>query len=127
MSRNTFFTQLAVISALVATGLWYLLRFPELSPYKAFSWGCFAMFVLLAIGMYFAGYQAARSSNKNDFTTVAMGFSGGKIFLAAIVILIFKELAQPETKFFILPFFGCYLAYTIFEVYFMMRLGRTKP
>lgn len=127
MSRNTFFLQWGAVSALVAVGMQLLLSLPELHPYRAFSWGCLVLFALLAIAMYFAGFQAARSSNKNDFTNVAMGFSGGKIFLSAILILIYKELAQPETRFFILPFFGCYLAYTIFEVYFMMRLGRMKP
>lgn len=127
MTRNAFFLQLAVLTAATATGLWFLLRLPGFQPFALFSWCSLGLFFLLTVAMFFAGYSAARSANKNDFTTAAMGFSGGKIFLSAILILIFTELAKPESKLFILPFFSIYVLYTIFEVYFMMRLGRLKP
>lgn len=127
MTRNLFFLQLAVLTLAAATGLWFLLSLPSFQPFAVFSWCSLCLFFLLTIAMYFSGYSAAKSDNKNDFTTVAIGFSGGKIFLSAILILIFTELAKPESKLFILPFFGIYVLYTIFEVYFMMRLGRLKP
>jgi hypothetical protein len=127
MTRNLFFLQLAVLTLAAATGLWFLLSLPSFQPFAVFSWCSLCLFFLLTIAMYFSGYSAAKSNNKNDFTTVAIGFSGGKIFLSAILILIFTELAKPESKLFILPFFGIYVLYTIFEVYFMMRLGRLKP
>jgi hypothetical protein len=127
MTRNLFFLQLAVLTLAAATGLWFLLSLPSFQPFAVFSWCSLGLFFLLTIAMYFSGYSAAKSNNKNDFTTVAIGFSGGKIFLSAILILIFTELAKPESKLFILPFFGIYVLYTIFEVYFMMRLGRLKP
>jgi hypothetical protein len=127
MTRNLFFLQLAVLTLAAATGLWFLLSLPSFQPFAVFSWCSLCLFFLLTIAMYFSGYSAAKSDNKNDFTTVAIGFSGGKIFLSAILILIFTELAKPESKLFIVPFFGIYVLYTIFEVYFMMRLGRLKP
>ena len=74
--------------------------------------------------MYQAGYRAAMSDNKNDFTNAVLGFTVGKMFLAILVILGYSLLAQPPDKLFIIPFFAIYLIYTIFETYFMMKLGR---
>lgn len=127
MTHRSFFIQLALVTALSAAGLWGLLRMPQLAGFEWFGWGCLSFFALLTIAMFYTGYNAAHSSNKNDFTNVAMGFSGGKIFLSAMIILIYVELAAPASKFFILPFFALYLVYTVFEVYFMMKLGRMKP
>ncbi len=127
MNRNAFVAQLTLLSALSAGALALLHLRPEFHAYRAFSWACLALFIVLSVFMFWAGKRAALSENKNDFTTVAMGFSGGKIFLSAILILLYVELAQPASKQFVLPFFGIYTAYTIFEVYFMMRLSKLKP
>ncbi len=127
MTHRSFLIQLALVTAASAAGLWLMLGMPQLAGFEWFGWGCLAFFALLTVAMFYAGHGAARSSNKNDFTSVAMGFSGGKMFLSAIIILIYVELAVPTSKFFILPFFALYLIYTVFEVYFMMKLGRMKP
>lgn len=127
MSARPFFIQLFGLSLAASVGLFFLLRLPQWQAYQGFAWACLALFIAISVLMYFAGAKAARSSNKNDFTTVALGFSGGKIFLSAIAILVYVELAKPESKLFVLPFFFIYTVYTIFEVYFMIRLGRTKP
>ncbi len=127
MSRSAFFLQLSVLTLLAALALTLIQRYPDFAAHKLFSWCCLGLYVLLSVLMFYAAHAAARSENKNDFTTVAMGFSGGKIFLSAILILIYAELTAPSSKLFVLPFFGIYLLYTIFEVYFMMRLGRMKP
>ena len=37
-----------------------------------------------------------------------------------------KRRAGPETKNFTLPFFLVYYIFTIFETYFMVKLGQTK-
>ncbi len=127
MNAHSFFIQLSALSLVALAGLFLLLRLPQWQPHQGFALACLALFIAISVLMYFAGAKAAHSSNKNDFTTVALGFSGGKIFLSAIAILVYVELAKPENKLFVLPFFLIYTVYTIFEVYFMMRLGRTKP
>lgn len=76
--------------------------------------------------MYYAGRNAARSSNKNDFTNIIMGFTMGKMVLSFVLIFAYLKLVEPADKIFVLPFFSIYLIYTVFETYFMMKLGRTN-
>jgi hypothetical protein len=127
MKQREFFLQLSMLTVIIAVGLWFLYSIPWLSAHMNFTWACLVIFALLTVFMFFAARQAARSSNKNDFTTVALGFSGGKIFLSAIMVLVYLKLGKPDTRFFVLPFLGIYAVYTIFEVYFMMRLGQQRP
>jgi hypothetical protein len=127
MKRREFFLQLSMLTVLCAFGLWFLYSVPWLAAHMNFSWACLIIFALLTVLMFFAARQASRSTNKNDFTTVALGFSGGKIFLSAILVLVYLKLGKPDTRFFVLPFLGIYVVYTVFEVYFMMRLGQQRP
>ena len=124
MSQRSFFIQLSVLSLSTAILLFFLNRIPQLQAYSALSWISLAAFVALCILMYLAGHRAAMSDNKNDFSNAVLGFTAGKMFLAIFVIFGYIQLAQPPDKLFIIPFFAIYLIYTIFETYFMMKLGR---
>ncbi|MCO6478563.1 MAG: hypothetical protein J5I94_18165 [Phaeodactylibacter sp.] len=124
MSQRSFFIQLGILSFITAALLFFLNRLPPLQAYSALSWISLAVFIALSTFMYRAGYRAATSDNKNDFTNAVLGFTVGKMFLAILVILGYSQLAQPPDKLFIIPFFAIYLIYTIFETYFMMKLGR---
>jgi formate/nitrite transporter FocA (FNT family) len=74
--------------------------------------------------MYFVGQQAAQSDNKYTFTNTILGFTVGKLFLAIMVILGYDQLAEPSSKFFIIPFFVVYAVFTGFETYVMMKLSK---
>jgi hypothetical protein len=124
MSQRSFFMQLGILSLGTAILLFFLNRLPQLQAYGELSWISLAAFVALCILMYKAGYRAAMSDNKNDFSNAVLGFTAGKMFLAILVIFGYSQLAQPPDKLFIIPFFAIYLIYTIFETYFMMKLGR---
>jgi len=124
MSQRNFFIQLGILSLGAAILLFFLNRLPQLQAYSALSWISLAAFTALCILMYLGGYRAAMSDNKNDFTNAILGFTIGKMFLAILVIFGYSQLAQPPDKLFIIPFFAIYLIYTIFETYFMMKLGR---
>lgn len=127
MNHREFFIQLTLLTVFAAIGLWFFHEIPWLRAHINFSLACLVIFTIMTILMFFAARQAAMSSNKNDFTTVALGFSGGKIFLSALLILVYIKLGKPDTRFFVLPFLGIYVVYTVFEVYFMMRLGQQRP
>ena len=84
--------------------------------------------MLLTLAMFFVGSMTAKSTNKNLFTTIVLGFTFGKIFLSLFVVLGYYQIAQPTSKIFLLPFFIVYLIFTIFETYLMMQIGKnTKP
>lgn len=124
MSQRSFSIQLGILTLITAILLFFLNRLPQLQSYSALAWVSLAAFTALSILMYLAGYRAALSENKNDFTNAILGFTVGKMFLAILVIFGYSQLANPPDKLFIIPFFAIYLIYTIFETYFMMKLGR---
>lgn len=126
MSPRVFFAQLFAVSGLTVAGLYFLHRLPVLQSYAGLSWAALLFFVGLSIAMFYIGRQAAASKNKHNFTNTVMGFTIAKMMIAAFIIVGYLKLFQPATKLFILPFFGIYVIYTIFEISFMTRLGRTN-
>ena len=124
MSRKQFFIQLAGITVFTILATWLIHQNTTFQAHQNLSWIGLALFFVISILMYIFGYQAAQSSSKNQFTTTVMGFTMGKIFLSLILIFGYNSLVEPKTKLFILPFFGIYAIFTIFETYFMMKLGK---
>ena len=124
MTPRQFFLQLLLLSAATALSLHFVNQLPAFQAYAGLSWLSVLFFILLSIAMYYAGRRSALSENKHHFTNTIMGFTMGKMMLSILLILVYLKLAEPVTKLFILPFFGVYLIYTIFETYFMTRLGR---
>ena len=126
MSRPTFFLQLLGLSLLTAAGIYFVNQTPVMQGHAPLAWTALAFFVLFCTLMYFSAYRAALSNNKHDFTNTFLGFTVGKMFMAVIIVYTYLQLVKPTEKLFILPFFGIYLIYTIFEGYFMSKLGKME-
>ena len=124
MTQKEFLIQLSIITVISAAIVFGLSTLEKLQPYQMFSWICLGFFVVFSVLMFFMGTNASKSSNKNDFTNVALGFTAGKMFGSLIIIVIYIKLIEPTSKMFILPFFIIYIIYTAFETYFMMKLGK---
>lgn len=126
MSSGRFFLQL--VTVVLGTG-WLLYMFGRMEkfrPYSDFSLICLLFFSIISILTFYFGKLATKSSNKNQFTTVALSFSMAKIFLSVLVISIYSYLTKPETTSFVLSFIVSYVTFTIFETYVMMELGKAK-
>jgi hypothetical protein len=126
MSPKPFFLQLTGLTLLAAGIVVLLNTLPQLEEHYPLGWISLGIFFFLTVLMYFAGRQAAGSANKNDFTSVVLAFTLGKLFVIILAVFGYSQLREPETNFFILPFFSMYLIYTIFETYVMMKLGKAK-
>ncbi len=124
MTAKAFYLQLALVTLIAAATAYGINTFPQFADVLPIAWISLAIFVLLSVVMYYAGRKAAFSDNKHDFTNVSLGVTIGKIFIAILFILGYNQLMQPDSRFFIIPFFLMYLIYTIFETYIMMKLGR---
>ena len=124
MTAKAFYLQLALVSLIAAATAFGINTFPQFADVQPIAWISLGIFVLLSVVMYYAGRKAAFSDNKHDFTNVSLGVTIGKIFIAILFILGYNQLMQPDSRFFIIPFFLMYLIYTIFEIYIMMKLGR---
>lgn len=124
MTAKAFFLQLALVTLIAAATAYGINTFPQFADVQPIAWISLGIFVLLSVVMYYAGRKAAFSDNKHDFTNVSLGITISKIFIAILFILGYNQLMQPDSRFFIIPFFLMYLIYTIFETYIMMKLGR---
>ncbi|MEQ8703013.1 MAG: hypothetical protein RIC19_03790 [Phaeodactylibacter sp.] len=124
MTAKAFYIQLALVTLLAAAVAYGINTFPQFAAFQPVAWISLGVFVLLSMVMFYAGRKAAFSDNKHDFTNVSLGVTISKIFIAILFILGYNQLMQPESRFFIIPFFLMYLIYTIFETYIMMKLGR---
>jgi len=125
MTNSQFFTQLGIVSLLAVCALFGLFQIPQIAPYQLFAWLSLLAFIILSVLMFVIGRQSALSENKNTFTSVILGFTMGKMFMAIMVIYVYLQIAEPSDKFFVAPFFTVYFIYTAFETYFMMKLGKT--
>jgi hypothetical protein len=124
VTAKAFYLQLALVTLIAAATAYGINTFPQFADVQPIAWISLGIFVLLSVVMYYAGRKAAFSDNKHDFTNVSLGVTIGKIFIAILFILGYNQLMQPDSRFFIIPFFLMYLIYTIFETYIMMKLGR---
>ena len=126
MNQRSFFFQLGSLSVGVAAILFLLHLIPLFQTDQTLSWASWLFFILFTIIVYFVAFRAALSENLHTFSSVIVGVVIGKMILSVLVVLVYVKLSQPESRFFLIPFFVVYFAFTIFEVYFMSKLGKMK-
>ena len=127
MTERSFFKQLVGLSSGIALLLVAFGFIPQIQADISVSWASWLFFIVFTIIVFFVAQNSAKSSNPHSFTTVIMGVVIGKMFFSILIIFIYIKMVNPETRYFLLPFFAIYFSFTIFELYFMTKLGKTKP
>lgn len=116
-----------IVSGLVASLSVFLFdQWAVTQPFSSFSWITLLFFLLFTIGVFFLAQWASNSKNPTSFVQVVISALGIKLFGAVILILVFDRLFEPETRWFLLPFFTLYLIYSILETYLLMKMGKAK-
>ncbi len=126
MDSRTFFKWLIAITLGtmgVLAGLHFLL--PEMQAHWKFAVASLVLFVLICIGLFFAGSGAIRSKSRVAFINLVSASVFGKMLLAVAFLFIYQRIAKPENEWFVGTFLLCYVVFTGFEVWFMTRLART--
>lgn len=127
MTKSVFFKNLILISlglGLMVTAQAFI---PLLAEHLMLSISSLIFFIGFTVGVYFLAERAAHSSNLHTFSSVILGVIFIKMVFILFIIVLYKKEVNPENSWFLIPFFLIYLAFTIFEVYFMSKLGRIKP
>ncbi|MFN4079885.1 MAG: hypothetical protein ACK4NS_03200 [Saprospiraceae bacterium] len=127
MTTKTFLRILALLSlslALFYAALGALI--PEVKHRQGFSAAVILFFAGICGGLYAAGVSAARSTNKHAFTNLISLSVFGKMALSLAFLFVYREYAKPEDSWFVGVFLAAYVAYTVFEVWFMSKLARLK-
>jgi hypothetical protein len=125
MATKSFFLYLLLVSAGAALLLVGLHTFaPPAQPHGKFALATIGLFILVCIGLFFAGKSAAHSKNKYAFTNLVSVSVFGKMVLAVGWLFLYQKIAQPANEWFVGIFLLCYVVYTVFEVWFMTKLAR---
>lgn len=124
MNQKRYMGRLSVMTAVILL-ICYLLnaKFPQIVPWD-FMLITIAMFFLLSMGVFYLGVKAAMSKDSNAFTRLIMIFTFGKLFLSALLVIVWFKLKAPESVLFVVPFFATYIIYTIFETNTLTHLGK---
>jgi len=125
MNSSIFFKWLAVVTLVTASvlaGLHFAL--PEARPHWKFAIISLVLFVMVCLGLFFAGKNAVRGKSKAAFINLVSGSVFGKMVLAIAVLFLYQRITKPENEWFVGIFLTCYVIYTGFEVWFMTRLAR---
>jgi F0F1-type ATP synthase assembly protein I len=125
VAQRNFLLQLGLVTLTTAVLLWLFNRLPEYQTFAPFSWITLVFFTAFTLIAYFNVQEAAKSSNKHHFTNAFLGVTIVKLLFSAMLIVGYQVVMKPVSNKFVLPFFGVYLIYTIFETALLMKLGRT--
>lgn len=124
MSIKTFYQQLLLLGLSILALVLTLGQQAQFSAYVDISTVSLIFFTILSIVVFHLGLRMIKSRNKNDFSRMVLGFTGFKMMLSVAVVFIYQSVAEPTDRWFVIPFLLIYVVYTIFETYFLMRLGR---
>ncbi|NET36444.1 MAG: hypothetical protein F6K19_31185 [Cyanothece sp. SIO1E1] len=124
MSIKTFYLQLLLLGLGVLAVVLILGQQAQFSVYLDISTVSLIFFTVLSIIVFHLGLRMVQSRNKNDFSRLVLGFTGFKMMLSVAVVFIYQSVVEPTDRWFVIPFLLIYVVYTIFETYFLMRLGR---
>lgn len=127
MSAQVFYRQLGIVALLTAAALWLLSGVPLFAGHQPLYWATFGVYLVITLLLFWIGRKLAGSSNRNSFTQFVMITVFAKMALTMAVLVAYLKMAEPGSKYFILPFFVVYLAFTIYETYMLMKVGRIKP
>lgn len=126
MSARSFFTSFSLLSLGTALFIFGLTNFPQFQSSTAISWISLLIFGAICVLMYFSGVSSAKSKDKNAFTRLIIMSIMAKMFIAILMVVVYIEVVKAESRLFIYPFLAIYFIYTIFETYFMTKLGKTE-
>lgn len=127
MTPTIFFKELGLATLVIALILFGIHQIPALAHLADFSWSCTLMFTIFTIIVYYAGLAAARSVNRQAFTSVSFGFILYKMVISVGFVFVYVKIKEPTSTLFLIPFFIIYFYYTIFETHFMIKLGKMRP
>lgn len=123
MKTKKFLFRWSLVTLIAVSVVGWLLQLELFENFALFSWICLAFFSITNFLLFFVARKAAQSPNKNTFTNILMGVTFVKLMISGVLVVFYNQFADPESKFFLIPFFGLYMWYTAYEVVFLMEIG----
>lgn len=85
-----------------------------------------SIFAFLSIIVYFVGEYMLNTANKQLYLGVVLGNMGFKMLMSVAIMLIVRAKLGSVSKTAFLSFLIIYVAFTVFETYFMLKQSDRK-
>jgi hypothetical protein len=99
---------------------------PFFQPYFWFSIANIIAYTVYYTLIVWLAQRATYSSNKNLLTQLMLSSVFLKMMVALAVFGVYFKTQSPKGYFFLIPFFGIYVIYSIFGITFLNRLSKIK-
>lgn len=126
MNNRSFSYRIAVLTIIASVPLalfTYLVQ--PAQQHALFAAATVVLFILVCVGLFFAGKGAVKSGSKYAFTNLVSVSVFGKMVLALAWLLVYQKTFHPPNEWFVGVFLYLYVVYTAFEVWFMTRLAKS--
>jgi len=124
MNTKTFIRYLIGVTAFAILAISALNLFLPISKYIDFSIASLLVFFFFTIFIFFLGKKASASNSGNMFLYIIVINVFFKLIGSFLMVYLYVEVKNPESKIFVIPFLIIYLVYTIFETYFLSLLAQ---
>lgn len=126
MNLSRFFI-LFGITLIGASGLLYLLSLTDkMANYIDISYYAVPAFSVLSLAIYFLTIFLEKQPEKRGLLNIVIINVMLKFVISAFVIGYYYNVKEPDDGIFVVPFIIVYVAFTIFEAYFMSEQARLK-
>lgn len=126
MVKEKFIKSLIVLNIGLIIVLVGLHLIPAFVEYKDLSIYLLIFFIIQSIIVYSIGQRAVHSKNIYTYNNIIILNFAMKLFISFIILAIYYKIKQPQDHYFVIPFAIIYLAYTIYETYFMVLQSNPK-
>ena len=96
----------------------------DISGYYDFTLGSLLFFAGLSFFIFLMARRGAGSRAGEFFLYIIVVNVFIKLIASFAIIFIYAKTAQPQDKFFVVPFLIVYLVFTIFETWFLSKMAK---
>lgn len=123
---NLYLKGLIITLAGLLPVLFLILQLLKPSSYIDITLTGTGLFIVLSAALYFVLHYFARHPNKQLFTSITMINILIKIIMTGLLIFGYIREAAPADNNFVMIILAIYIAFTIFETWFMTQLAQSQ-
>lgn len=126
MNKTKFFQLLFLTIGILAVVLYFMSFNKKILEYIDIAYYAIPSFTLLSLLIYFLTEHLEKQDNKAMLLNLVIINVMFKFLIAIGVVIIYHKTRSPQDGIFVLPFIIIYVAFTIFETYFMSVQAKSQ-
>ena len=121
-----YLTRLVIMVVLLISFMYFVHRFEIFRAYLDLSIYSAAMFTVFSIVIYVLLKLALYNKDNQIFLSLTFINTLLRMAGSVLILVLYKYLKSPKDNYFVVSFLFVYIAFTIFETYFMVDLADQK-